>query len=87
MSPEQRKQYEKFLMNLASEKDVIDTAREEGHSKGEQIGLQKGEQIRKQKEDMAIQNALRKGKLSPEEIAEMLEVSMERVMEINKKLN
>ncbi len=92
MTSEQRKQYERFLINLASEKDVIETAREEGKVKGEQIGLQKGEQIGLQKgmikkEDTAIENALRKGKLSSEEIAEMLEVSLERVLEVKRKMN
>ncbi|HNI99257.1 MAG TPA: Rpn family recombination-promoting nuclease/putative transposase [Leptospiraceae bacterium] len=94
MTSEQRKQYERFLINLASEKDVIETAREEGKlkgeqiglEKGEQIGLEKGEQIRIKKEDTAIENALRKGKLSPEEISEILEVSLERVLEVKKNI-
>ena len=80
MTSDQRKQYERYLMNLASEKDIIETARGEGLVKGEQIGMLK-------KEDIAIGNALRKGILSPEEIAEMLEVSLERVLDLKKKIS
>lgn len=80
MTSNQRKQYERYLMNLASEKDIIETARGEGLVKGEQIGMLK-------KEDIAIGNALRKGILSPEEIAEMLEVSLERVLDLKKKIS
>lgn len=72
MSSEQRKQYERYLMNLASEKDIIETARQEGMT---------------QKEDITIERALRNGKLSPEEIAEMLEVSLERVFEVKRKIS
>ncbi|MCP4136052.1 MAG: hypothetical protein GY754_34095 [bacterium] len=30
MSPEERKQYERYLSNLASEKDIIDGAHDDG---------------------------------------------------------
>ncbi|HMZ60848.1 MAG TPA: Rpn family recombination-promoting nuclease/putative transposase, partial [Leptospiraceae bacterium] len=45
MTSDQRKQYERYLMNLASEKDIIETARGEGLVKGEQIGMLKKEDI------------------------------------------
>ena len=38
MEPEKRKAYEKFLMDRASEKDVIDTARVEGKEEGKEEG-------------------------------------------------
>ena len=72
MSSEQRKHYERYLMNLASEKDIIETARQEGMT---------------QKEDITIERALRSGKLSPEEIAEMLEVSLDRVSELKRRIS
>jgi len=54
-----------------------------GLEKGKQIGLEEGEQMgQRKKEEQAIRNALQKGKLSAEEIAEMLEVSLERVLQI-----
>ncbi len=110
MSSEQRKQYERYLMNLASEKDIIETARIEGFGKGEQVGLEKGEQvgfekgeqvgfekgeqvgfekgeeIRIEKENTAIENLLRIGKLSPEEISQVLNVSLEKVLKIRESL-
>ena len=75
--------YEMSLKRYRDLKGVIDTSFHEGLEKGEQIGLEKGEQIgQRKKEDLAIKNALQKGKLSPEEIADMLEVSLERVLQI-----
>jgi predicted transposase/invertase (TIGR01784 family) len=83
--------YEMSLKRYRDLKGVIDTSFHEGLEKGEQIGLEKGEQIglekgeqigQWKKEDLAIRNALQKGKLSPEEIADMLEVSLEQVLQI-----
>jgi predicted transposase/invertase (TIGR01784 family) len=75
--------YEMSLKRYRDLKGVIDTSFHEGLEKGEQIGLEKGEQIgQRKKEDLAIKNALQKGKLSPEEIADMLEVSLEQVLQI-----
>lgn len=51
-----------------------------GLEKGKKVGLEEGEQIgQRKKEDLAIKNALQTGKLSAEEIAEMLEVPLDRV--------
>jgi hypothetical protein len=83
--------YEMSLKRYRDLKGVIDTSFHEGLEKGEQIGLEKGEQIglekgeqigQRKKEDLAIKNALQKGKLLPEEIADMLEVPLERVIQI-----
>ena len=75
--------YEMSLKRYRDLKGVIDTSFHEGLEKGEQIGLEKGEQIGQwKKEDLGIKNALQKGKLSPEEIADMLEVSLEQVLQI-----
>jgi predicted transposase YdaD len=50
---------------------------------GKKIGFERGQQIgQRKKEDLAIKNALQKGKLSVEEIAEMLEVTLDRVVQI-----
>jgi predicted transposase YdaD len=55
--------------------------------KGDQIGLEKGQQIgQRKKEDLAIKNALQKGKLSVEEIAEMLEIPLDRVLQIKEEI-
>ncbi len=54
-----------------------------GLEKGKKIGFERGQQIGQGKiEDLAIKNALQKGKLSVEEIAELLEVTLDRVLQI-----
>ncbi len=42
MPDEERKQYEKYLISVARNKDVVDTAKEEGKIEGEQTGIKKG---------------------------------------------
>ncbi|NBU96994.1 MAG: Rpn family recombination-promoting nuclease/putative transposase [Spirochaetia bacterium] len=71
----ERDAYEMSLKRYRDLKGVIDTSFQEGLEKGEQIGQRK-------KEDQAIRNAVLKGKLSPEEIAEMLDISLDRVLQI-----
>ena len=41
MSDAERKRYEKYLINLARDRDVVNTAKEEGRDEGEKIGLEK----------------------------------------------
>ena len=80
----ERDTYDLSLKRYRDLKGVIDTSFQEG----EQIGLEKGEQIgQRKKEDMAIRNALQKGKLFPEEIAEILEIPLDRVLQIKNDLN
>jgi len=71
MSEQERKVYEKYLINTARGRDAINTAKIEGREEG-----------RIEKENLAIRNAKQKGKLTTEEIAELLEVSIERVLNI-----
>ena len=42
MEKESRRVYERYLMSIASEVDVLETAKKEALEKGEQIGLEKG---------------------------------------------
>ncbi|NJL74981.1 MAG: Rpn family recombination-promoting nuclease/putative transposase [Saprospiraceae bacterium] len=44
MDEAERKRYEKFLINVARDRDVINTARVEGIVEGEKIGMEKGKQ-------------------------------------------
>jgi hypothetical protein len=65
----------------------LEKGKKVGLEEGEQIGLEKGQQIgQRKKEDLAIRNALQKGKLSVEEIAEMLEVTLDRVIQIKNEI-
>ena len=45
MNEEERKSYEKYLINTARERDMMDTAKEEGKTEGEKIGVEKVEKI------------------------------------------
>jgi predicted transposase/invertase (TIGR01784 family) len=49
MLPEERAVYERYLINTAIERDVVNTAKEEGEQlglkKGEELGLKKGEEL------------------------------------------
>ena len=49
MLPEERAVYERYLINTAIERDVVNTAKEEGEElglkKGEELGLKKGEEL------------------------------------------
>ncbi|NJL12933.1 MAG: hypothetical protein HC913_08010 [Microscillaceae bacterium] len=50
---------------------------------GEKLGLEKGEKQGELKKSLvATQNLLKKGRLSPEEIAEVLEVSLDFVKKV-----
>jgi len=76
-------EYDAYQQSLKYERvmnAVLNFAEEKGIKKGIEQGMH-------QKEFIAIKNALLKGKLSDEDIAEMLEVSIERVIEVkNSKL-
>ncbi len=72
----EKEQYDQSLKRYRDLKAVVDTSFHEGMEKG-----------KLEKEDITIRNALRKGKLTPQEIAEMLEVSLERVLAIQKEIN
>ena len=53
MLPEERAAYERYLINTAIERDVVNTAKEEGEQlglkkgreEGEELGLKKGEEL------------------------------------------
>lgn len=80
MTPEERKQYEQYLMDVASEEDVLETAKKEG----EEIGLKKGEEIGERKNQIkVIQQGLANGleipllalltQLSEEEVSQIIQ--------------
>jgi hypothetical protein len=80
----ERDTYDLSLKRYRDLKGVIDTS----FNDEEQIGFERGQQIgQRKKEDLAIRNALQKGKLSVEEIAEMLEITLDRVVQIKNDLN
>jgi DNA-nicking Smr family endonuclease len=102
MSAEDRRKYDKFLVNLAAEEDVVETARQEGR-KAERKNTEKEkrradkekeradkaekekEKAEKEKEkvekekDLSIEKALKSGKLTLEEIADLFGVSVDYI--------
>jgi hypothetical protein len=70
MTDEERKRYEKYLINTVRERDALETAKDEG----EKIGIEK-EQVK------TVKNCLKKG-MSLNEISEITELTVERIREI-----
>ncbi|MCP4111630.1 MAG: Rpn family recombination-promoting nuclease/putative transposase [Desulfobacteraceae bacterium] len=77
MSEEKRKQYEKYLMSIPVEKDILETAEAKGHIKG----YKEGEQEKARK---TAENLLATGKLTAEEIAQATGLSAGEVGELSK---
>jgi len=94
MSEEERRRYEQYLMNVASERDIMQTAHNEGEKlgfekgrvEGEQIGLEKGREegeqigLEKGRADMVLR-LYHKGK-SMAEIADLTDLPLEMVQGI-----
>ena len=88
-TPKEVKAYEQSLKYYRDLKNSIDTARDEGIEEGMEKGMEKGMELERKKQDdiknKTIIKALKKGKLSIEEIAELFEVSIELVKNLFKK--
>ena len=91
LSPEELAEAKELEMKSLARALLIDNSfndgLEEGLEKGEQIGLEKGEQIGLQKglekeRDKGIRKALKRGRLTMEEIAEDFEVSVEYIKQV-----
>jgi predicted transposase/invertase (TIGR01784 family) len=83
-SPEEKEQYEDSLKSYRDLKNVIDTAFEEGQEKGKIEGEEKGQIKEKIKN---IVKALKRGKLTVEEIAEDFDATIDFVLQIKKEHN
>ncbi len=75
MSETEQKRYERFLVNLHREKDMLGTAKEEGLKEGEQKGIKKGEYqkaintaIQMKKDKMPVNLIIKYTGLTKEEI-------------------
>jgi predicted transposase/invertase (TIGR01784 family) len=76
MSGEERRVYEKYLVNRASEKDMIESAYGEGIEKGIEQGIERG------RSDVAV-NMLRMGLLTVEQIAQATGISEDEVRKLS----
>ncbi len=79
MPADKRRAYEKYLVNKASEKDMIESA----HDKGIKTGIEKG--IEKGKLDVAV-NMLKDG-LSVDKVAEYTGLSVDEIKKLAEDLN
>jgi len=82
MTDEERKRYEKYLINTAKERDAINTAKEEGRDEGEKIGIEKG--IEKKARETTIK-LIKKG-MTNEEISEITDLPVTEIQKIRKEL-
>jgi len=86
MSKEDRKKYDKFLINLIRDNDVLNTAKEEGRIKGLQIGIKKRleEGIQKKAKEMVIK--LIHKQMTNQEIVEITELTILEIEQIRNEL-
>ena len=83
MSPEERRRYERYLMNLASERGIIKTAkdegREEGRKEGRKEGLEEGREKGLREQTIAIAKSMKAEGISPETIAKVSGLTLDEV--------
>jgi len=82
MTEEERKIYEKYLINLAKDRDVVNTAKEEGIEEGMKEGMKKGEKIGVKKKAKNTTIKLIKRSISNKEISEITDLSISEIEEI-----
>ena len=83
-TPEEKEQYEESLKSYRDLKNVIDTAFGEGKTEGKTEGKIEG---KTEEKIQGIINALKRGKLSIEEIAEDFNTTVEFVLKVKKDYN
>jgi len=90
MKEEDRKSYEKYLINLARDKDVVNTARAEGKDEGEKVGMEKGMEIKEkeynQEKIANVKKGIKAG-LSNEIINLMTNIPIDEIEKIRQEIN
>lgn len=85
MSPEERRRYEHYLESVAIERDVIETAIQEGLEKGRAEGLEKGLEKGREEGEQAARRVVAcnlLGLLPPEVIAQQVGLTLEEVLSL-----
>ena len=86
MSAAEKRRHDRYLMDLASEKDIIDNAKkeglQEGLEKGEEIGLEKGKELERIAKNKQVISAGHKAGLIISLLAQMTGLSEKEVKEI-----
>jgi hypothetical protein len=79
MPEKERRAYEKYLVNRASEKDMIESAYDEGIEKGIEKGIERG--IEKGRAEVAV-SMLRTGLLTTDQITQFTGLSAEEIRKL-----
>ena len=75
MSPQERKQYERYIQNVVIEMDVMNTAREEGWIEGRAEGRKEGQEKGEKRKALETALKMREKGYSVEEICELTGMS------------
>jgi len=80
MSEVEKKRYEQFLINLHREKDILDTAKEEGLKEGREEGLEKGLELGKKEKALETACKLKQlGTLTNSEIVAIVGLTIKEI--------
>jgi len=93
MSKEERRVYEKYLINLAKDKDVLNTAKEEGREEGRKKGREEGREEERQKQEekqrqekIEMIKEMINDEMTDNIIAKLTKVDISEIQEIRKGL-
>ncbi|CAK0759943.1 conserved hypothetical protein [Gammaproteobacteria bacterium] len=78
MSKEERRRYERYIESLVIEKDIVETAKQEGFKEGLEKGLEKGRQENRAAQLKLARNLLQC--LSPEIISQQTGLSIQEIL-------
>ncbi|MCB1192301.1 MAG: Rpn family recombination-promoting nuclease/putative transposase [Leptospiraceae bacterium] len=79
MSQEERRRYDKYLVNVESEQDMVETARQEGEEKG----IEKGRELERQQTEKE-KNRAEKAEQEKEQLKSQLDSSIKKALERGK---
>ncbi|MGD9975126.1 MAG: Rpn family recombination-promoting nuclease/putative transposase [Desulfatirhabdiaceae bacterium] len=79
MSPEERIRYERFLINAAIERDVVNTAKEEGWDEGRKEGRKEGKEEGRREEKMEIARNMLDNGLTIDQIVRITGLTIEEI--------
>ncbi len=80
MDEAERKRYERYLVNLHREKDILDTAKEEGLKEGKEAGFEAGKEAGAYKKATETACKLKKlGTLTNQEIADIVGLTVDEI--------
>ena len=79
MKPEERKQYESYLMHSAWERGIVNTAKEEGLTKGRKEGRREGREEGRQEGIRAMARGMKEQGIGTGKICEITGLSADEI--------